>query len=172
MPDAGYLSLAEAALATTLANSATFRTEVGAANPTEALAKIIRNSSDELDPDFDRPRALIHDTGADSLTRVASSGWQQEGVFELDLEFPVPTAYADADGNLVIAHLEDANHDFKNKLGQIVNEMCDVVNARTAGCLIITNFRGNGRAFVPKTNEDKKDFYGASYLVHWKGGSS
>lgn len=91
--------------------SATFRTEVGAANAAAAAAFVFW---DEAFPSNSRPWALIKDNQRTS-NRQGSTGWISEGVIVVQFDFATTYTGTSQDNENAKA--------FRNKMGAIESEM-------------------------------------------------
>jgi len=131
---AGTLSLIEDVLRDTLADSATFRAVCGAADRTAALARIhlerLPDPADEAEV-YSRaemeaywPYAIVAtdtEEGA-SYRRDAASSWLVDATLWLMLGRQVPDGYDDAQADL----------EFKNYVGKILDELCDLADTGEA----------------------------------------
>lgn len=106
---------------TLLADSAAFRTLVGAANQAEALAYINRDAIDanEDGSEIDLPFARVWVEESDS-EEIALGTWNETGVLHIGIEARAPGSYAAAsDGEAWAA----------NTLGDIIDEMKTLVSS-------------------------------------------
>ena len=117
----GSISLAEEAGVDLLANLAAFRSLLGVDTIEAAKAKCF---NDEIPSGTDRPHVLHYldpDGPGFETERVAEFQWVQTGVWRAILERDVPEAHQD--------NVEDAERDFKNRLGAIVEEVYEKAGA-------------------------------------------
>lgn len=147
---------------TLLANSATFQTQVGAANPTAAKAYIfieaVRAASATAN------RAIVSHLSLDknSVGSGASYDYSNDGDVEASLEFVIPDAYKTQDGNLE----EEAALWFGNKVGAIVEEM--LVNAGSVGHLDAVGVTAGEMTRTSRKVESQATFlYRTTLRVTW-----
>ncbi len=172
---AGALSLPEEYLRAMLADSAAFRTLCGAADAAGALDHIYR---DGLPPPADgreftpaelsalRPHAIIFLADSDGLTldRDSAEGFLASGRAMIALERDCPSSLGDEPTS-------DANRQWKNIIGQIMYDLCDLTAEAKPGYLQLTRIRLHLGPFWP----EKKDaiaqglWQGAVLEVRWSG---
>ena len=168
---AGSMSLAEGHLAATLAASAAWQSECGAANATEALAHIYDDglanlANGEVHPRGElenvRPYAMVFMPASDPFGRrkVAVRGFDGYGTLGLRIVRNSPTQVGDSPTH-------DDNQTFKNLVGTIIDELCDL--AEGAGYL---NFHTIHLAsFSPWPAKEDIETWGlfqaAEFLLHW-----
>lgn len=148
----GFISQPMKLMEDLICASATFRTEVGAANAAAAAAFVFW---DEAFPDNDRPWALITDNNRTS-NRESTTGWLSEGVIVVQFEFATTFVGDDQDN-------ENAKI-FRNKMGAIEAEMKAAVIATPSNYVEI--FRIEGPEIHPPNpdgNNDEK--FWAGYLA-------
>ena len=139
---AGTLSLIEDVLRDTLADSAAFRTMCKAAGRTAALAKIhlerLPAPADDAQTytlaemqEYWAYAIIATDTEEGAVwRRDAASSWLVDATLWLMIGREVPDGYDDAQADL----------EFKNYVGQILDELCDLADAGEAGGVAYLQF--------------------------------
>lgn len=169
----GYISKPNTLLATLLANSARFRTIVGASTVAEAEQRIhLPLAMDRLDEydlrEHPLPRAIISRTGGmltgGSYSSGGPGGRKSSGVLILAYEFSIPSLY--------VGNPRDEHTWFTNQIGVIHDEM--FAKRNEGGFLHVDSFEDLDEA-APLDDEVFEGetqiplAYGASFLVHFSG---
>ena len=155
----GAFSLPLKYLALTIAGSSTFRTAVGAANPTAALSSIHYFSVDNAN--ITRPMAVI--------------GW--DSAYTLDSEYGGTRNFFDLSGSLFMIYQQavtgsteaDSVFNFTNVIGAITSEMC--VLAGQAGYLDIVNMSLMEGPIRPSDEERQtnSDYFHIVFNISYRG---
>jgi hypothetical protein len=120
---------------TLLANSASFRTLVGAADVTAALTHIFRAGIPESVLLSSRPYALLMQGSQRNLSQNSSDNYANSGSLYLHIEVDVPEAHRGDTPQ----KWEEAELWFFGQLGTIISEM--LVLAQTGGYLAVNEVR-------------------------------
>ena len=176
----GTISLAEENLRTMLSASTAFQTfcgidPLGDQPAAEALARIYRDGLPGPADDTSytlaelqalRPYAVIFTADAHGLLleRDAAEQFEASGHIHVRLQRDCPSTYDDEPTS-------DANRDFKNFLGQIMNDLCSLRGQAASGQLMFDRLSLDYGPYwpTPQAAEAQGYWQGADLSVRWRG---
>lgn len=152
----GFISLPMKLTQDLICASATFRTEVGAANAAAAASFVFW---DEAFPSNARPWALIKDNLRTSR-RESTTGWLSDGVIVVQFDFAMTFSGTTQDN-------EDAKT-FRNKLGAIESEMKAAVIATPSSYVDLFQIDGP-EVYPPDPDGNANEQFWSGYLaLHYR----
>lgn len=161
----GYLSKPLKLLQNLICDSETFRSVVGAANATEAAAKVFWDEAfKKKDGTGDeRPWVLINETDRTSI-RNSEAGWDDDSALQVLFEFPV-----EFDGQ---HQTNEGPTGFRNTIEAIEKEMKTLLVQNPSKYLCMEEIAGPAIAPPDPKECDGEKFYGAFFVIHYKGDGS
>lgn len=162
MSATGRYSLPLDHMRTLLANSATFRTLVSAADVAAAKGSIFISEAEMTaahGQQRSRPWAIVG-FNSFALTRTSTTGWKAEGPLEVVIEATMPSGDQ--------AEWQTAGITWQNKIGAMIDEMADLV-VGSGEYLNVTEFAVVQCGIADECDHNGATVLGAVIVVDWRG---